>query len=817
QGAAGGGHIVVTGSTNGTALGGAESLTVEAGTGNVTFTGAVGNATSLGAITIASAGNLGFAGSVSAASLTQTAGTGTTTLNGAVNTNGVAGVNLSGTNLVVNAGITTTGGGAVTINESGTVTTAAAGDINSGAAVSVTGGGALALAGDITGTAVSLTGVGLTNTGTVTGTTSLTVNAGTGTLNNSGGTIRNGGALSTAPIVLKGNTMSLAGGTVTGNAALVTLTSGTPAWVISLGAGTGMLLTQGDLNSVSTTGGLMIGDPAHTGDIVVGGTINPLTGASGGFTINNGYDLLGGPVTGRIKDSGAGLIDVADNVMLRSYGDIGDAVTPVHIGSNAISLITSSEAGNAFTYIGKIGALVLSGVNSPGGQVFYTATGPISQSGPIAAGALHATVSGAGGITLQDNLNTVTNLYLEAPGALIYHQNAAYTVVEAKGGSMDFSSAGNLNLAPVTGGGPLNIDAGTGDILLSTTGVASTISVSGAGKVLAGNIKFTSANAVNFSGGSNTLNPGVSNDLLVKTTGDIEVNAVSMKVTGGTAIAGVGQNLKNDAVIETGGVLKITTTGDLTLGGGTATTSDDTAQAQANAFLSADKLDLKVGGNFYINGGTANLTGGQANVSSIVFVKSGKAFDVTGDFVLTGGAITGTGTKATALAVFDPELALEIKTGGSVAVVGGSTPSSSANLLASASIQNAGPINFTIDGSGSFTHPDAVVAALLGPGIKAGLIVAGGKGSGLYDVYDNPVTANVYPITYRFTGGGEFTVITDLPNHSVGMVKSRTAIGVDESLMGYINFSINTETIAQSRRGAMDQGNYKRKIAGQCS
>jgi len=60
-------------------------------------------------------------------------------------------------------------------------------------------------------------------------------------------------------------------------------------------------------------------------------------------------------------------------------------------------------------------------------------------------------------------------------------------------------------------------------------------------------------------------------------------------------------------------------------------------------------------------------------------------------------------------------------------------------------------------------------------------------------------------------------VITDLPNHSVGLVKSRTAIGVDESLMGYINFSINTETIAQSRRGATDQGNYKRKIAGQCS
>ncbi|KAF0164766.1 MAG: hypothetical protein FD157_1930 [Rhodocyclaceae bacterium] len=788
-----------------------------AGTGSITFGGAVGDGTKLGAIAINSAIDVNAGGGISATSLTQSAGTGTTTLNGAVTTDGGAGVSLTGTNLAVNAGITTNGGGAVSINETGTVTTVAAGDISSGAAVTITGGGAISAAGDITGTVVSLTGVGLTNTGTIKGATSVTVDAGIGILKNIAGTSIVTNSVSTAPIVLKGDSMSLAGGEISGHAALVTLTSGTTNRQIRIGAaasGAELGLTQGDLNSVSTTGGLMIGDPGHTGDIVVGGTINPLVGASGGFTINNGYDLSGGPVTGRIRDSGAGLIDVADNVMLRSYGDIGDSTTPVHIGSNAISLITSSEAGNAFTYIGKIGALVLSGVNSPGGQVFYTATGPISQSGPIAAGSLHATVTGAGGITLQDNLNSVTNLYLSAPGALAYYQDAAYTIVEAKGGGMDFSSAGNLTLAPVTGSGPLNIDAGTGDILLSTTGGASAISVTGSGTVLAKNIKFTSANAVNFSGGSNA---GVSNDLSVKTTGDIEVNAASMNVTGGTATAGLGQSLKSDVAIETGGILKITTTGDLTLGGGAASTSDSTAQAQANAFLSANKLDLKVGGNFYINGGTVSLGGGEANASAIVFVKSGKGFDVTGDFVLTGGAITGTGTKATALAVFDPELTLEIKTGGSVAVVGGTVPSASANLLASASIQNAGPIDFTIDGAGTFTHPDGAVAALLGPGISGGLIVAGGKGSGLYDALDNPLTANVYPITYRFTGGGAFTVITDLPSHSVGLVKSRTAIGVDESLMGYINFSINTETIAQSRRGATDQGNYKRKIAGQCS
>jgi hypothetical protein len=61
------------------------------------------------------------------------------------------------------------------------------------------------------------------------------------------------------------------------------------------------------------------------------------------------------------------------------------------------------------------------------------------------------------------------------------------------------------------------------------------------------------------------------------------------------------------------------------------------------------------------------------------------------------------------------------------------------------------------------------------------------------------------------------TVITDfsaaMPMHSC---KSRAPLGVDESLLGYLYYSINTETIAKSRRGENDQGNFKRRTAGQC-
>jgi filamentous hemagglutinin family protein len=685
------------------------------------------------------------------------------------------------------------------------------GTVTSAGNLAVTAGGLLDVSGPASGTTVSLKGVGLTNSGTISGSASVTVDAGSGALTNNG-TITNGVVTtSTAPIVLKGDSMSL-GGTIEGNAAPVTLTSGTAGLAITLGGAGGLSLSLTDLDAphLHTSGGLIIGETSHTGPITIAGTLTKPTGTTGGFTINAGYGGSAGTI------GGAGVINIADNVTLSAHGAIGGSGSPIQVGTSVATL--SALSSNGDIYVDKTGALAIGGISSGGGDVFLTATGPITQTGPLLnVGSLHATVTGAGGITLQHNDlvdgydNTVSYLYLNAPGALAYRQDADYTVVQAAGNGMDFASAGNLNLAAVITGGPLNIDAGAGDVSLSTTGA---ISITGPGQVLGHNLNFNFANAVTLTGGS-TAN--VSNDLSIKASGDLTINAASLTIKGGSTNSGAGQDLRNDAIVEAGGLMKITTTGDFKLQGGSATTGDPTAKAQASAFLTAGQLDLKVGGSFYINGGTATLGGGEANASAIVLVKSGKAVDIAGDFVLTGGKIAGAGTRATTLAVFDPELPLEIKTGGTVAVIGGSAPSSSSSLLASAQIVNAGPIKFTIGGSGAFTHPDPIIAGVLGPGIKAGLLVAGGRGSGLYDIFDNPVSSNDYPISYRFSHGGSFTVITDMTGYANALVKSRAPLGVDESLMAYINFAINTETIAKGRRGTSDQGNFKRRTAGQCS
>ena len=129
---------MVTGTTNGTTGGAAESLTVVAGTGNVTFTGNVGNnanATELEALTITSAATSLFSGTIDLANaLTQSAGSVATTFTGAVNVGSAA---LTGTAFNLNNSFASAGTTAFT--NSGVLTKNATGNITSTGAFSTTG------------------------------------------------------------------------------------------------------------------------------------------------------------------------------------------------------------------------------------------------------------------------------------------------------------------------------------------------------------------------------------------------------------------------------------------------------------------------------------------------------------------------------------------------------------------------------------------------------------------------------------------------------------------------------------------------------
>jgi autotransporter-associated beta strand protein len=122
---------------------GGQDLTLTAGTGNIDFNAAVGSSTRLGALTIVSAARVTIDALLQATSITQLAGSGTTTFTGAVNTNAAAGVAVTGTNLALNGGLTTTGGGGLTANLSGTAAVAGSTTQSIGGAASITASGSI--------------------------------------------------------------------------------------------------------------------------------------------------------------------------------------------------------------------------------------------------------------------------------------------------------------------------------------------------------------------------------------------------------------------------------------------------------------------------------------------------------------------------------------------------------------------------------------------------------------------------------------------------------------------------------------------------
>jgi hypothetical protein len=159
-------------------LNGGYNLTLAAGTGNIHFDATVGQSTPLARLQIVSVADATFDAAVSAGNFVQNAGTGTTTFTGILNTLQLAGVSVTGNQLRVSAGITTSGAGTVTVVLNGTAPNGKAifdngASISSDGAVSLTAFGGLTTGGDIT-----TTNDDISITAAVTLSGSITINSG---------------------------------------------------------------------------------------------------------------------------------------------------------------------------------------------------------------------------------------------------------------------------------------------------------------------------------------------------------------------------------------------------------------------------------------------------------------------------------------------------------------------------------------------------------------------------------------------------------------------------------------------------------------
>ncbi|MBE0627388.1 MAG: hypothetical protein IH606_21525, partial [Burkholderiales bacterium] len=405
---------------------------------------ATGTATLAGPVTAggsftATTNVLDLTGSISAGTTVVASATGNMTIAG--NVSGPSGVTLTAGNFSNSAAIKAAIG-AIGITSGGSFLNSGAIGGNGGVTVNV--GGALTSSGTITagaGAGVMATSVGdMTISDNVTGPSGVTLNV-TGAdrmLTQNGGTI----GTADSPIALVADEMILTSAINSGGGA-VTLKPNSTADAIQLGVAAAstdnsaamLELSDGELNTVATTGGLTVGASNHAGAITVVGALAPTSAQNGFILLNN---------TGGIAIN-APIVYAAGNGNLTLTASGGGAAAGAITTSGAALDVNGTLALNAATGVGTLAApmvlthgagTTLSVANSTSGGVFARA-----DVGDLNIVSIDNSAAAGGGI----NLNVGTNLNIN--GTV---QNTQGDILFVTGNDAAYAGAGGFGLSPAS-------------------------------------------------------------------------------------------------------------------------------------------------------------------------------------------------------------------------------------------------------------------------------------------------------------------------------------------------------------------------------
>jgi hypothetical protein len=455
----------------------------------------------------------------------------------------------------------------------------------------------LAFSSESGGNGVSLTAAGNDVTGTVTlaapsGDIVFTNGAST-TLGSSlaGGalTVTSGGALTVA----SGNTITVgANGSSTGN--------------ISFTAG-GTITINSPLNTVDATVNLDTG-----GTIFLNAPITAAMNGSGPGTIiltANDPMLAGNSDSNGIFNSGTGTLTAA-TINLQAgggangrSGSIGMAASnplPLSSDTGAVSLAVRSFNGNAYLssvvpvsidpgVAANVNGIDTQGNNGLYGEVFLTASGPITQTYGIQSGILTLTATGSSGtITLSDTgvsgdpgNSVFGQVHLYSSGSAVYESGFANTM----GANLGASTVGG-SLAVVSSNGDLDVEDPSGGAVQVTgtttlsAGTGNGISISS--PVISGsNLSLIADQTISQSSGTGDAHVQTGGVLLAQSTsGSIsltdpgnQVGAIAVFNAAGNVVFQASSSLTLGNVTATGGGIKIESGGNLTIESGSVLTS----------------------------------------------------------------------------------------------------------------------------------------------------------------------------------------------------------------------------------------------------
>ena len=409
--------FTVTGTTDGTAGGGAETLTVNT-TGAITFTGAVGTgqALMLTTLTITNSAALLFSSTINiTGALTQTnAATGTTTFS---NTVAVASATLKGVAFAVNNSFTAAAAGAVAVTNSGVFTLSATGAIVAPGGFSTSGAATIGNNITTTNTTLSIGGNLILSASAMP-----TLAAGSGAITITGTTDgTNGGAVETLAVNTTG-AVTFTGAVGTGDADMLTALTITNSAALLFSSTINITgaLTQTNAATGTTTfsstvaagsaslNGTTInlgGTTTVTGNLtIIEGTLDTILGGNHSLTIGSLTIQAGATLNGR-----ASALDSNGDVTIEASGTLTSTSGNFNVGgswSNSATGVFTHSSGTVIFDATTTGKTI-----TDGGDAFYQiqftgASGGWTYTDGCSAGLHQLTVNAASGTVNFINAKT---------------------------------------------------------------------------------------------------------------------------------------------------------------------------------------------------------------------------------------------------------------------------------------------------------------------------------------------------------------------------------------------------------------------------
>ncbi|TRZ89876.1 MAG: S-layer family protein, partial [Rhodocyclaceae bacterium] len=761
---AGAGNILVSGTTNGTSGGAAESLTVLAGTGNVTFTGAVGNATNsteLEALTITSAATTSFSGALTLANaLTQSAGSVATTFTGAASVGSAA---LTGAAFNVNdsftsAGtLTLTGTGAVTLGAAGKNISATGALAVTGSTVNINGGVAVSTAAPLTVTATgdiieaasqTITTQGgsvtLNSDSDASGSGAIVLNT-SSSITSNGGSITLGGGANPSTDYAQGNSTNLGG--------------------ILLDTSTSLTSAGGDISlrgkSFATSSGVVTIGVTPAGSIDSGTGSITMDGWGQGTSAANSQGIALSGTLSSTKTNGTAIALTGKSTGSTSSFAVGVNIAGTVQATGSQGGISISGTGGTSSTAGAAPGLLIN--STPAGSILAS-SGPISLTGTAGSGASHVDIlMQGGGYIGQKPATSVTssssNITLNAD---------SFTVT----GTDFVQSSGALTVQPRTAATTIGIAGGAGTLSLPAS-YFSTNFVNGFSGITIGSATAGTITA----GGATTYN----DPLTLKSAGSIVLNSSLTGASGQTAhlkLWADADGSGSGAIWMNASSSIATNGGDIVMGGGadplTGYAVGDVAQAQADGInLSGTSTLTSSGGNISMRGKSA---AGSGSVQYLGIVSTGSISSGAGTITLNGIS-QGSGSGNAQGVALGGTLASANATTGAISVTGSSagnpvTADWSLGVNSSGTIQATNGGGITLAGTGGNSSA---------AGGAAGLYVGGN------------ILSNSGPIILTGTAGTQpsGSDISFAFNNGVVGFKAASAVPTSSS-----NITLNADTLS---------------------